>query len=167
MTETLATLYKVFDYVATKDVEGLIKIAVITIALTVLIKFLWPIIQSFGKVYDITLINRMADDCKFSTLRAQVGDIGVRGAKDNRIRSNETHHYQVVPAWKDVLRSSTLHIKIELSDSNSVIIPVYNKGDIQRSRVFFIEAAGVREVGTTEGDAWVWCREHKFGQQGN
>ena len=127
----------------------------------------WPIIQTRFKVYDITLINRMAEPCSFATLRAQTGAKHLRGSEDHSLVPMETHHYQVVPSWRGVYGSDTLHIKVKKNDRSSVIIPVYNSGDIQRSRLLFIETAGVRESGTAESDIWSWSVQHQFGQQGN
>lgn len=159
----LDLLNNVTEYIQAMNFEGFVKISVVCITLA----FLWPIIQSYSKVYDITLINRMTERCNFATLRAQTGAKHIKGSDDNVLDQNETHHYQVVPSWRGVYGSDTLHIKIERNDKTSVIIPVYNSGDIQKSRVFFIEAAGVRESGTAENDIWSWCEKHQFGQQGN
>jgi hypothetical protein len=156
-----------YNFILSLKLEDVFKIAAVFIS----ISFMWPVIQPFGKVYDITLINRLTDECYFTTLRAKTGDPHVKGASDDKIDSNEAFHYQIVPRWTDVLTQlfgpSTLHIRVKRNDSISVIIPVYNQGDIQRSQVFFIEKAGVREFGTTEKDAWTWNKDHHFGQQGN
>ena len=151
------------EYIQTMNIEGIVKTAAVCITLG----FLWPIIQSYSKVYDITLINRMTDPCTFATLRAQTGVKHIKGSDDHKLAPKETHHYQVVPSWREIYGSDTLHIKLERNDKSSVILPVYNSGDIQRSRVFFIEMTGVRESGTTESDTWSWSEKHQFGQQGN
>lgn len=151
------------EYIQALNFEGIIKISIICITIV----FVWPISQSYNKIYDITLINRMPESCTSATLRAQPGTRHVKGSDDHEISSNMTHHYQVVPSWRGLYGSDALYIKLETNDKKSVIIPVYNSGDTQRSRVFFIEATGVRESGTTEGDGWTWSVKHVFGQQGN
>jgi len=158
-----SVLWNMIEVIQDLTFEGVIKTAAICIALA----FLWPIIQSYSKVYDITLINRMTEPCNFATLRAQTGAKHIKGSDDHKLVPNETHHYQVVPSWRGVYGSDTLHIKVERNDKTSVIIPVYNSGDIQRSRLFFIETAGVRESGTAESDVWTWSELHQFGQQGS
>ena len=159
----LNLINNVIEYIQEMNFERLITLAVAAVILVVL----WPMIQTYGKVYDITLINRMTDQCNFATLRAQTGAKHIKGSDDTILAPKETHHYQVVPSWRGIYGSDTLHIKIERNDKSSVIIPVYNSGDIQRSRVFFIETVGVRESGTTEHDTWSWSEKHQFGQQGN
>jgi len=144
------------------NIEGILKISVFCI----IIAILWPIIQSYRYVYEITLINRLNEDCKFATLRTEPGDMHIRGSDDNTIGKMSTQHYTIVPGWKGIYGSNTLHIKVAWNN-NDVIIPVYNSGDIQRSRVFFIETTGVREINSAESDAWTWSKDHVFGQQGN
>jgi len=152
-----------FQVIGNLNSEGAIKIVLLCVCLP----FLWPIIQSYSKIYDISMINRLDDSCEFATLIAEPGSRHIRGSSDSRIASKETHHYQVVPSWRGVYGSDTLLIRIIKNSSASVIIPVYNSGDIQRSRIFFIETNGVREFGTEDFDAWTWSEKHQFGQQGN
>jgi hypothetical protein len=160
----------VIQYILMMDFVGLIKIAVASIIISIIgiaVASLSSLIRSFFRIYDITLINRMNDACKFATLRARTGTRHIRGSDDNSIAPNETLQYQVVPSWRALIRAETLLIRIKLNKKNCVIIPVYNSGDLQRSRVFFIESTGVRELGTTENDSWTWSTDHHFGQQGN
>ena len=155
----------VLKYIKDCKLEDLIKIAGVCISA----RLLWPIIRSYGKVYDITVINRLDESVKFVVLRAQTGDIGVKGSGETTLASKETCHYQIVPAWRGIYGSETMHIRIQMTnkEERSVIIPIYNSGDIQKSRVFFIEQNGLREINTTENDIWSWSTNHTFGQQGN
>jgi hypothetical protein len=164
MSSQLATLLNsVNEALEGVSVAGVAKIAGICIA----VAFLWPIVQEKRKIYDISMINHLEESCKFETLRAQAGAEQMGSSADNTINSQEVMHYQVVPSWRGVFGSNTLHIKLTKEDKTSVIIPVYNSGDIQRSRLFFIERNGVREGGTEDREMWTWCKDHHFGQQGN
>jgi len=207
VTKLMELLYQVFDYIPLDHIPwmgviGFFKI----IPYLVLLKLLGPIILSFGKVYDITVINRMTDEYIFSTCYIKVRDKTGIHSFVQTIDPNQTLHYQVVPKWSQTIPvmfgSSTLHIILDkmppevrntinrlttdgvsLNDisrminegdlnrtsidcSNSIIIPVYNQGDIRGSRVFCIESAGVREFGAKESDIWTWS-SHTFAQQGN
>lgn len=170
MADYLHYIHRMIQYIHTMDFEGFIKIAVSSTIISVMgiaIAFLTPLIRSVFEVYNITLINRMGDACKFATLRARTGTRHVKGSEDTSIAPNETLQYQVVPSWNALIRSETLLFRIKWEKTNSVIIPIYNSGDLRRSRVFFIESNGVRELGTSENDSWNWSTDHHFGQQGN
>jgi hypothetical protein len=200
-------LINVLHFISPLEIGDIVKIAV----LCFVVFLMYPISRAYFSVYDITVINRLADPYKFSTCKAETGDIGIKGGMDRKIAPGGTQHFQIVPSWRALFKSDTRHIIIKKSDAKksdakksdtkksdtkkndtdtdsecdiinllknrntekrnteSVIIPVYNSGDIRRSRVFFIEKDGVRESGTIENDTWTWTRweDHHFGQQGN
>lgn len=169
MTELFEYAHKALEFIQTLKLEGTIKLLAVGITCAIV----WPIGQRVLKVYDITIINRLSEPCKFATLRSACGSNHIKGSDDNEISSLRTMHYQVVPGWRGLVGRNTLLIRLmrtnekRKEDNKSVIIPIYNSGDIQRSRLFFIEDSGVREISTTVEDTWNWSDYHVFGQQGN
>ena len=159
---TMELLLQVKDYCQKLPLEDIFKLSLAGVT----IAFLWPVVQSSRKVYDITIINRRTQKFEFATVRASPGSKHIKGSDFNSIEPGMTMHYQVVPSWTGLFRSETLHILLKLGDREEVFIPVYNSGDLCRSRLFFVEDSGVRESGTAENDIWPWSR-HLFGQQGN
>lgn len=159
------------DFIEKLNFEELVKILLSVIILVfafVALSILYALIRSSFKVYDITLINRMNSDCKFATLRAMCGSQHIKCSKETRLSSDHAFYYQVVPGWKGLIGRYTMHIRLQRYNNDKiVIIPIYNSGDIQRSRVFFIEESGVRELATAAEDVWNWSEDQVFGQQGN
>jgi len=163
MADFLNLFNQILEFIRTCKLEGIFKISILVLTFA----FLWPIGQNYLKVYDITVINRLNESCDFAALASWSGSVGVKGSNDHPIAPSHAHHYQVVPSWTGFYGSFTEHIRLKLGSRKSVIIPVYNSGDIQGSRLFFIEESGVREQSTADVDVWDWCAGHIFGQQGH
>jgi len=163
MADFLNLFNQIVDFIKTCKLEGIFKISILVLTFA----FLWPIGQNYLKIYDITVINRLNESCDFSTLASWSGSVNVEGSMEHPIAPSHAHHYQVVPSWTGLYGSFTRHIRLKLESRKSVVIPIYNSGDIQRSRLFFIEQSGVREQSTDNVDAWNWCECHMFGQQGH
>lgn len=163
MADFLNLFNQIVDFIKTCKLEGISKISILVLTFA----FLWPIGQNYLKIYDITVINRLNESCDFSTSAAWGGSVHVKGSDDHPIAPSHAHHYQVVPSWTGLYGSFTVHIRLKLESRKSVVIPIYNSGDIQRSRLFFIEQSGVREQSTDNVDVWNWCEGHMFGQQGH
>ena len=142
------------------NIEEILKILFVIL----LIAAAWPIVQAYLKVYDITLINQLGDSCKFSLRKAWVGATQMKACDDREIETLTTHHIQVVPSWRGMIGSYTIHLCVKIDKNRSVDIPIYNSGDIQRSRTFLIQSTGVREYSSPESDIWTWCADHNYGQ---
>src|SRR5271165_2393162 len=158
--ELLTIGEKVWVILDKLNIEEILEILFIIL----LIAAAWPIVQAYLKVYDITLINQLGDSCKFSLHKAWVGDIRMRSCEDEAIESLNTKHMQVVPSWRGMIGSYTIHLCVKMDKNHSVDIPIYNSGDLQRTRTFIIQSTGVREYSTPESDMWTWCADHSYGQ---
>ena len=111
---------------------------------------IWPLWQSYLSVYDITLINRQNETHDHALFNAWISDPHVKGSDFTDIPPFHCVHIQVNPSWRGIIGSYTKHLSVRRVDrKSSVVIPVLNSGDIKRSRTFFIERDGVRELSSS------------------
>ena len=153
----LEYLWKILDALS---IEEILKVFFIVLCIAAI----WPITQAYLKVYDITIINQLDESCQFYFRKAYCGDTQMTGCQRIIIQSLNTHHIQVVPSWRGMIGSYTVHMCVTKDERKSVDIPIFNSGDIQRSRTFLIQGTGVREYSFPVADTLVWCADHKYGQ---
>ena len=176
MTNVIDIVMTIVNFISSLSSDALVKLLIFAVTISfgwIFFSGIFTLIRRSFMIYDITLINRLNTACEFATRIAGSGSENIKGSDNTELNPMWTFHYQVAPKWEALIGSSTLHIRIIRRDSKdnkkklSVILPVYNSGDIQRSRLFFIEDSGIREFSTSQTDSWDWSEDHQFGQQGN
>jgi len=152
------------DKINLDEILKLLLLAIGVAAVVFSVLSLWPVWLSYLKIYDITVVNRLEECCKHSLMKAWCGNECMQGCDDMNISPLHTVHIQIVPKLRGIFGSYTHHLSVKRTDGRWVVIPIYNSGDIQRSRVFVIEDAGIRETCNQPQDAWIWSANHHFGQ---
>lgn len=159
--EWISSVQTAWGIIRKWNVQEIAKLLIVVVA----IGTIWPICQSCLSVYDITLINRQNQTCDYALFNAGINEHRIKGSDYMEILPFHSVHIQVNPSWRGILGSYTKHLSVRRSDrKTSAVIPIYNSGDIKRSRTFFIEYDGTREQSSTVKDTWTWSDDHHFGQ---
>ena len=167
--DTINSAWSILLEVLTKfNVENIVKLLILAVVMfifVVAIATIWPLWRSYLSIYDITLINQLDETYAHALLDAPIKGCHVKGSDFMDILPFHCFHIQINPSWRGVTGSTTIHLSVRRADrKSSAVIPIYNSGDIKRSRTFFIEKDGVREISSSVLDVWPWSRKHHFGQ---
>ena len=150
------------------NVDDFVKLLVLVVVIFIVVfgvATIWPLWRAYLIIYDITLLNRQAETHDYALLDASIDRQSLRCSKFRNILSLHCVHIQINPSWRGVLGSYTTHISVRRADGkSSAVIPVYNSGDIKRSRTFLIEKDGVREHSTSLVEVWPWSDDHHYGK---